>query len=208
MSALVRISNNLLVTRLVDHLRAPLYRNGYALVLSSIGTSGLGVIYWILAAHYYTTEAVGLNSAVLSAVMLLANLAQLNLVNALNRFIPGAGRATGRLIGSAYLISLMVALVASVVYVAGVSLWSPALAFLRRDLSLGLWFIVVPAWCIFSLGQCPGRSATGPSLSKTCFAVTKVHWSCVGVAAHAACPFLDDSRSWRYRRSAADRCRC
>ncbi len=178
MSTLVRISNNSLVTRLIDHLRAPLYRNGYALVLSSIGTSGLGVIYWILAAHYYTTEAVGLNSAVLSAVMLLANLAQLNLVNALNRFIPGAGRAAGRLIGSAYLISLMVALAASVVYVAGVNLWSPALAFLKRDLSLGLWFIVVTlAWCIFALqdSALTGlRQATWVPVENLLFAVTKI----------------------------------
>ena len=42
--------------RLITHLRTPLYRNGYALVLSSATTSVLGVAYWILAARTYTPD--------------------------------------------------------------------------------------------------------------------------------------------------------
>ena len=37
--------------RLLAHVRLPIYRNAYALVLSSATTSGLGVVYWTLAAR-------------------------------------------------------------------------------------------------------------------------------------------------------------
>ena len=61
-----------LLARLVAHLRTPLYWNGYALILSSGATSGLGMIYWIVAAQAYSAEAVGLNSAMIAAMMFLA----------------------------------------------------------------------------------------------------------------------------------------
>src|SRR5512139_3328907 len=109
MSAFTRMATRPQLARLIDHLRTPLYRNGYALVFSSTATSVLGVVYWVLAARYYTTEAIGLNSAALSTMMFLASLAQLNLMNALNRFVPSAGAATARLVISAYGMSAVIA---------------------------------------------------------------------------------------------------
>ena len=35
------------------HLRTPLYRNSYALVANTIVTSGLGVLYWLVAARLF-----------------------------------------------------------------------------------------------------------------------------------------------------------
>src|ERR687885_2667573 len=93
--------------RLLAHVRLPIYRNAYALVLSSATTSGLGVVYWTLAARLYTPEAVGLNAAAISAMMFLAGVSQLNLMSALVRFIPTAGVRTQRLIVSAYLLSML-----------------------------------------------------------------------------------------------------
>jgi O-antigen/teichoic acid export membrane protein len=96
------VANGASVAQLITHLRTPLYRNGYALVLSSATTSVLGVAYWIVAARTYTPAAVGLNAAAISAMMFLAGVSQLNLMSALLRFIPGAGRATGQFVVSAF----------------------------------------------------------------------------------------------------------
>src|SRR5438874_13639391 len=97
------------VARLVAHMRVPLYRNAYALTFSSITTAGLGMVYWLLAARYYTTDVVGLNSAAIAALMFLTGVSGLYLDGALIRFIPRAGRATVRLVGYAYLITGIVA---------------------------------------------------------------------------------------------------
>jgi O-antigen/teichoic acid export membrane protein/aminoglycoside phosphotransferase len=166
------------IARLHSHLRAPLYRNGYALVLSSVVTSGLGVLYWIIAARLYPAEVVGLNSAILAAITLLANISQLNLMNALNRFIPSAGRATSRLIIVAYLISITVALLASLIYIGGIDVWSPTLGRLKSNPWLSWWFIIATmGWCIFVLqdSALTGlRQAGWVPLENTIFALAKI----------------------------------
>ena len=73
-------------------------------MLSAAATSGLGVIYWMLATRYYSAEVVGLNSAIISAMLIGGRVAQLSLVSVITRFLPRAG-ATGRLVGSAYALS-------------------------------------------------------------------------------------------------------
>src|SRR5256885_2892880 len=80
----------------VSHFRVPMYREGYALVLSSGLSSLLGFVYWIVAARSYSPDVVGLNSAVISAMMFLAGMSQLNLASASIRFLPAAGARTRR----------------------------------------------------------------------------------------------------------------
>ena len=178
MSTSTRISTIPSVARLIAHVRVPLYRNGYSLILSTAITSGLGMAYWTLAARNYTTETIGLNAAVMSAMIFLANVSQLNLTNALNRFIPGAGRATGRLVVYAYLISLVMALAASLIFILGVDAWAPALSFLGSSPFFILWFtLATMAWCIFVLQDSALvglRQATWVPIENMIFALAKI----------------------------------
>lgn len=138
--------------RLLGHLRTPLYRNGYALVASSASSSVIGIAYWIAAARIYAPEAVGSNAAAIAAMMFLAGVAQLGLVNALLRFIPTAGRRTAPFVMSAYLAAAPVAALVSIVFVGGINTWAPNLAFLGASPTLSLWFTLgTSAWCIFAL---------------------------------------------------------
>ena len=166
------------VTRLIAHVREPLYRNGYALIFSSATTSGLGLVYWILAARFYTTEAVGLNTAMLSMMMFLGGAAQLNLVNVLNRFLPRAGQVTRRLIIYVYLVSIIAALAFSLVFLFGINIWSPALSFLAKNgLTILGFTLATITWCIFALqdGALTGlRQATWVPVENTVFALAKI----------------------------------
>ncbi|MBI5564481.1 MAG: phosphotransferase [Chloroflexi bacterium] len=195
MSAFTRRLAALHFERFIDHLRTPLYRNGYALVFSSAVTSALGLVYWILAARYYTTEVIGLNAAALSAMMFISNLSQLNLMNALNRFVPTAGRTTARLVGSAYIISALVAGAASLIFVLGVRVWTPTLeAFVS---GFGGWFVVATAmWCIFVLqdSALTGlRQTTWVPIENLVFAIGK---AILLVALAAALPRYGVLASW------------
>lgn len=131
---------------------SPLARNGYALILNTILSSGVGLLYWMLAARYYPAEIVGINSALISTMMFLSGLAELNLTNTLLRFIPGAGRMTGRLIGYAYGLSLAVALVVTLLF----THW-PFMADIAQELptanpKFALWFVgATILWSIFAL---------------------------------------------------------
>lgn len=141
-----------LLAGLLAHLRAPLYRNAYALVLNTVATSGLGVLYWVVAAHTYTTDAVGLNASAISAMIFLSGLAQLNLTSFLVRFVPAAGAWTARLVGYSYLTSILVSLVVVSVFLLGLGIWTPALGFLRASPLLAGWFVLATVtWSIFTL---------------------------------------------------------
>jgi glycosyltransferase involved in cell wall biosynthesis len=77
------------------HLRAPLYREGYALPNCGL-LSLFAVVYWLVAARHYTPHNLGLNAAAISAVMFLAGVSQLNLVSALMRLLPVAAIQAAR----------------------------------------------------------------------------------------------------------------
>ena len=105
----------------------------------------------MLAARLYSTESVGVNSAVLSSMIFPSNVAQFNLVNALNRLFRGGAKNTAP--GRLYL-----PLRGGdddhpgVVFLLGTSIWSPALSFLKTDALLGVWFVfAVGAWGLFVL---------------------------------------------------------
>ena len=92
--------------------------NALALMASTVFTGVLGVVFWIVAAHVLPPSAVGQASATLSAVTFLAGLAQLNIISVLLRFLPSAGRRTGRFIARAYALALGTGVVVALGFVA------------------------------------------------------------------------------------------
>jgi O-antigen/teichoic acid export membrane protein len=138
--------------RLVEHVRLPLHRDGYALAANSAFTAVTGLVYWVVAAHQYGPRDVGVNAALISSMMFLSGIAGLNLANVVVRFLPEAGRRTARLTVIAYAAAAATALTVGLVFVLGVGEWAPALDFLRDDLLLGGWFLVSTlGWCLFAI---------------------------------------------------------
>jgi O-antigen/teichoic acid export membrane protein len=130
------------INRFIVHLRTPLYWNGYALLVNMVGTSVLGFVYWVLAARYYTTQAVGINSATIAAMTFLAGIARLYLEGTLLRFLPRAGQTAARLIRSAYLVSILAATIVGTIFLLGLNSWAPALGFLRVSPIVAASFIL------------------------------------------------------------------
>ena len=77
-----------------------------------------------------------------SAAMLLATLATLGLPYAVVRYLPGAGEAKNDLINSCFLISGIVAVLASIVFLAGLNWWAPSLVAIRQNTYLSVAFIL------------------------------------------------------------------
>lgn len=136
----------------ITSLRSPLVLNGYALVFSSAASSVLGVVYWILVARFYSAEVVGFSSAALASMFFLTNLAQFNLVHALNRFIPSAGQNTGRLVLQSYAASILMAVFTSVIFLFGLNTWAPSLNILFSSPKEVIFFVsATVCWCLFTL---------------------------------------------------------
>jgi O-antigen/teichoic acid export membrane protein len=140
------------LSTLAEHVQVPLYRNGYALVLNSVLTAILGVAYWLVAARDYTPHVVGVNTAVISAMMFLAGVAQLNLISALLRFVPVLGGLRGRFISVCYAAVACAAVLCAAVFLLGIHLWAPTLEALRSSSGMIASFVgATVAWCVFAL---------------------------------------------------------
>ncbi|MER5752047.1 polysaccharide biosynthesis C-terminal domain-containing protein [Streptomyces sp. NPDC002088] len=154
-----------------------LFRNAYALMLNTGISAVLGLGFWLAAARYYSESAVGQGSAAIAAMKLLAGLTAVTLTGALARFIPVAGRATGRLIFRTYAGSTAVVAVAAGVFLLTLDMWGPSYRFLHGPLN-GLGFIAaIVAWNLLTLqdGVLTGlRSALWVPVGNTVFSAVKL----------------------------------
>jgi len=76
--------------------------NALALMITTVATAVLGLVFWTVAARLYAPTQVGLGSATISTLTLLAGLAQFNLGNVYGRFLPTSGRSSRRFVFTGY----------------------------------------------------------------------------------------------------------
>jgi O-antigen/teichoic acid export membrane protein len=166
------------VSGLLRGWRTPQHRDGLALVLSAGITSVLGLVYWILVARLYDPATVGVNSAVLSTMTLLGTAAQLNMGNALLRFVPVAGRQVRALVVGCYAVAIAVAASAGAVFALGASWWAPELYAAFGGSQLLAFFVVsAPIWTMFVIQDyvLPAiKRATLVPLENLMFSVLKI----------------------------------
>lgn len=176
--------------------RGRLFRNAYALMLNTGISAVLGLGFWLAAARYYSGDAVGQGSAAIAAMKLLAGLAAVTLTGALARFVPVAGRTTGRLVFRTYAGSSVVVAIAAGVFLLTLDTWGPSYRFLHGPLH-GLGFIAaVVAWSLLTLqdGVLTGlRSALWVPVGNTVFSAAKL---LLLVALAAAIPATGVFVSW------------
>ncbi|MGW8955074.1 lipopolysaccharide biosynthesis protein [Streptomyces sp. NPDC055709] len=128
-----------------------MFRNAYALMLSTGVSAALGLGFWLVAARYYTEEAVGQGSAAIAAMRLLASITATTMIGAVVRYVPRAGRATGPLVWRAYAVSSAVVCVACAGFLVTLDLWGPSYAPLQ-GLTAGLVFTAAcVAWALLTL---------------------------------------------------------
>ncbi|WP_405971255.1 lipopolysaccharide biosynthesis protein [Streptomyces sp. NBC_00988] len=156
---------------------SPLFRNAYALMLNTGISAVLGLGYWLIAAHYYSPTAVGQGSAAIAAMKLLAGLTAVTLTGALARFIPVAGRATGRLIFRTYAGSSLVVALGAGIFLLTLSDWGPSYRFLHGPIPALGFVVAVVAWNLLTLqdGVLTGlRSAPWVPVGNTVFSAVKL----------------------------------
>jgi len=91
--------------------------DGIALSLASVIGSVAGLLSWVIATRLVDTAQVGQASQVVSAFILVAGAAQLNLGVGIMRWLPAAGRWTGRLVWSSLLLIMPLSGLLGLVYV-------------------------------------------------------------------------------------------
>ncbi|MEV6178361.1 lipopolysaccharide biosynthesis protein [Streptomyces sp. NPDC052015] len=120
-------------------------------MLSTGVSAVLGLGFWLVAARYYSEEAVGQGSAAIAAMRLLASITATTMIGAVVRFVPRAGRATGSLVWRAYAASSVVVAIAAFVFLLTLDLWGASYAPLGTPVAGAAFVVACVAWALLTL---------------------------------------------------------
>ena len=136
---------------LVESFRTPLYRDGFALIVNAGLSSLLGVGYWAFVARLVPPAVVGVNTALVAAMIALANVGQLGIGGALVSYLPRIRRFRNRLIWRCYAGSAVTSIVLGSAFVALAPRLVPDLGVLRVSWIRAVFVVAVAVWAAFGL---------------------------------------------------------
>ncbi|HEX4115437.1 MAG TPA: hypothetical protein VHY18_06145 [Solirubrobacteraceae bacterium] len=131
---------------------AQLLRSAYSLLANTAVTSAIGMVFWVAAARLYTTVEVGRDTVLISVMIELSTVCQLNMSNGIVRFLPDFGRHSARALSTVYALTALVALGVGTIFVLIASSVSPQLSYLENETTLALGFVAaLMLWGLFTL---------------------------------------------------------
>lgn len=159
------------------HLREPLFRNAYALMLSTVATGAVGLLFWALAARRYDAEVLGRNAALISAMVMVSSFAQLDFAAMLLRFLPRWRAEAGRAVWACYGVATLAAAIGATGFVLVAARLPGNLSFLGDGRLAVAFGVAVAAWGVFAIQDGVltglGRAPVVP-VENTSFGVAKL----------------------------------
>ena len=138
-----------MITQIKHHMKDPLYKNSFFIMLTSITAAGFGFIFWMLAAKFYPKEDVGIATALISAMALLVLLSKLGFDFSIIRFFPENDKS--KIFSTSVIITTFFAILFGIVFVLGIDIFSPELHLLKSPLNSVLFIIFVAASSVVTL---------------------------------------------------------
>lgn len=134
------------------HARPPdqVYRSSFFMLTSTVLSAGLGFLFWVVVARYYSVNQVGLATPLISATSLLSYVSLFGLNSTLIRFPAASFSRNGQITQSVALVA-GTACVVTTLYLLGLPLYGPKLLFIRQHLLLAVGFVVFCAFATVNL---------------------------------------------------------
>jgi O-antigen/teichoic acid export membrane protein len=127
-------------------------RAGYSLIANVMVTAILGFGFWIAAARLFPSATVGRDTVLVSAMLTLSAMCQLNLSTVMLRFLPITRVSPGRFVGLAYALVASLSLLAGGAFAFVAPRLSPRFGFLETQPWITAGFVgAVAVWGVFSL---------------------------------------------------------
>jgi O-antigen/teichoic acid export membrane protein len=124
------------------------FRSSFALLLSNAASAGLGVIFWLVAAHLFSVVNVGYGAAEIAAMTLIASVSQFIPSTIFPRFLYASGSRALWVLRSGYAAGLGIALLAAVLFL----LLSGRHAYIGSGLFDAVLFVVgTLLWVVFTI---------------------------------------------------------
>ena len=112
-----------------DHLNEPIYKNSFYIMIATLMSSIFGFLFWILAAKLYSAEAVGLATAIISAMNLICLFSYFGFDQSIIRFIPQMDK--NKVFSTSITITSLLTVILGIFFVFSVSFWSQQLIIIQ-----------------------------------------------------------------------------
>lgn len=121
-----------------------LYSNSIFLILSTAVMAVLGFFSWIIIARFFNPHQIGLATTLISVTSLLANLSLMGLNVGMIRYLPSSKNKNEQ-ISTSILIVIIISILAAIIYLLGLNIFSPKLIFIKNN------FIFIILFILFSI---------------------------------------------------------
>lgn len=135
--------------KISSHLKDPLFKNSFFIILTSISGAGFGFIFWMLAAKLSSAEDVGIATALISSMTLIILISKFGLDFSIIRFCPTSDKS--RIFSTSIIVTTIFSLIFGLVFITGVDIFSPGLYLLKSPQNIALFLISLAANSIAQL---------------------------------------------------------
>jgi O-antigen/teichoic acid export membrane protein len=127
-----------------------LYRNSIYLMGSSVIMAVFGFFFWLICARLFSAENIGLATTIISVMGLIATFSVLGLNTGLIRYLPNSADKSKK-INTCFTTVALTAIIVACIFLLGIKIFSPRLAFIKENLIISFAFIFFMA--IYSMSS-------------------------------------------------------
>lgn len=120
----------------LDRFKDSLIKNSIYLMMATFSNAILGFFFWVFAAKYYSTDDIGIMSAILSNVGLVAMLSLIGLPTALIFFLPRSDKRD-KIINSSMIVVITLSIILSILFLMGMNI------FLKLNIDYKFMFVFI-----------------------------------------------------------------
>ncbi len=128
-------------------IKEPFYSNSLYILLSSLVSQGIGLVFWYMAANFYSKEVVGYTTAMISLASMVFLLSRLGFDQSLIRFFPNGDR--NEIMSMSVVITLFASFFIGLISIIADKAWSLNLIF--NTYTIILFFILVMMQSMFGI---------------------------------------------------------
>lgn len=133
------------------HLKDPLFKNSYFILLTSGSIAVFGFLFWIIVARYFTPRDVGLATVLFSMSQLISIFSSIGLNYSLIRYYTKRNNKN-EMINTIVLVNGIIAFFLAIIFITGIRFWLPALVYEPENYFILISFVVLSVLSsVFSL---------------------------------------------------------
>ena len=119
-----------------------LFENSIFLISTNFAGSGLGFIFWVIAARYYSSHDIGIASSIFSGLSLVSMISSIGLPVAMIYYLP-RNNNTNKIINSCINAGIISSIIFSLIFLSGLKFWTPGLLGVLHSLKNNLIFVII-----------------------------------------------------------------